>query len=151
MTTSPPQPSRPAWLRGLLLGTGVLVTALGTLGAFLPILPTTPFLLLAAACFARSSPRFHRRLLANRVFGPYLAQWQRDRSVPRAAKRKAYGLVLAAFTLSIALVGGIAPRIVLAILGVSLLAFLRWLPTTAPRPSSAAAPPEEPPGSAGAG
>jgi len=138
-------------LRWLLLGIGVLATVLGTVGAFLPILPTTPFLLIAAACFARSSARFHRRLLANRVFGPYLAQWQRDRSVPRAAKRKAYGLVLATFALSILLVRGTTPRVGLAILGLSLLVFLRWLPTTAPRPSSAAAPPEEPPGRAGAG
>ena len=71
--------------RYCLLALGVLCTVLGAVGAFLPILPTTPFLLLAAACFVRSSPAFHRRLLANRVFGPSIAQWQHDRTVPPGA------------------------------------------------------------------
>lgn len=124
------KPAGSGLVRVLLRALGVLFTALGGAGAFLPILPTTPFLLLAAACFARSSPAFHRRLLANRVFGPYLAQWQRDHSVPRDAKRKAYGLVVVTFALSIALVGTAWVRVVLAGVGLALLAFLAWLPTT---------------------
>jgi len=116
--------------RALLLVVGILATALGAVGAFLPVLPTTPFLLVAGACFVRSSPALHRRLLANRVFGPYLAQWQRDRTVPRDAKRKAYGLVVVTFAISIALVEANWLRGVLAGLGVALLAFLAWIPTT---------------------
>jgi hypothetical protein len=118
-------------MRGLLMVLGILATGAAAVGAFLPVLPTTPFLLLAAACFARSSPAFHRRLLANRVFGPYVAQWQHDRTVPRDAKRKAYGLVVVAFTLSIALVEAAWLRASLAVLGVALIVFLAWLPTTA--------------------
>lgn len=125
--------------RWLLLAAGLFCTALGTLGAFLPVLPTTPFLLLAAACFVRSSPSLHRRLLANRVFGPYLAQWQHDHTVPAAAKRKAYGLVVVTFALSIAAVDTSALRWTLGGVGVLLLGFLAWLPTTArgsqPRPA----------------
>jgi len=71
--------------RWCLLVLGLAFTALAAVGAFLPVLPTTPFLLLAAACFARSSPTFHRCLLANRIFGPYVAQWQHDHTVPREA------------------------------------------------------------------
>jgi uncharacterized membrane protein YbaN (DUF454 family) len=118
-------------LRWLLVASGSLLATLAAVGAFLPVLPTTPFLLLAAACFARSSPAFHRRLLANRVFGPYLEQWQHDHSVPRDAKRKAYGLVVVAFALSIWLVDATWLRVTLAVLGVLLVALLAWLPTTA--------------------
>jgi len=117
-------------MRWLLFLLGVLLTVLAAIGAFLPVLPTTPFLLLAAACFVRSSPRFHRRLLENRAFGPYLVQWGRDHTVPREAKRKAYGLVVVTFLLSIVLVDGVWLRVALALFGVALIVFLVWLPTT---------------------
>jgi hypothetical protein len=55
--------------------------ALAVFGLFLPILPTTPFLLLAAACFARSSPRFHSWLISNRVFGLYIRNYQEGRAM----------------------------------------------------------------------
>ncbi len=126
---TPPE-SGPA--RPFLLALGFLFTGIAAIGAFLPILPTTPFLLLAAACFARSSPTFHRRLLANRVFGPYLVQWQHDHTVPREAKRKAYGLVVVTFALSIAIVDATWLRGTLLGVGVALVLFLAWLPTTVP-------------------
>jgi uncharacterized membrane protein YbaN (DUF454 family) len=116
--------------RGVLVFLGALCVALGTLGAFLPVLPTTPFLLLASACFARSSPAFQRRLLANRVFGPYLRQWQHDHTIPRAAKRKAYGLIVVTFGVSIGVVEHVELRWLLAGLGLGLLGFLAWLPVT---------------------
>jgi len=117
-------------LRWLLFVLGILLTALAMVGAFLPVLPTTPFLLVAAACFVRSSPRFHRRLLENRAFGPYLVQWERDHTVPRAAKRKAYGLAVVTFALSIWWVEHTWLRVLLAVLGAALIVFLVWLPTT---------------------
>ena len=115
--------------RWCLLVGGVLSTALGMLGAFFPVLPTTPFLLLAAACFVRSSPALHQRLLANRVFGPYLSEWQQSRTVPPEAKRKACGLVVVSFAISIALVDATWLRGALAGLGVVLILFLARLPT----------------------
>ena len=102
---------------------------LAVAGAILPLLPTTPFLLLAAACFARSSPELHRRLLANERLGPYLRQWQEDRSVPRGAKRRAYLLVVATFALSIFLVDATWQRVLLGGLGAALLGFLSLLRT----------------------
>ena len=67
--------------------TGIFFVGLAILGIVLPILPTTPFLLVAAACFTKSSPAMQRRLLANNTFGPLIHDWQKYRSIPRKAKR----------------------------------------------------------------
>ncbi len=128
-----PRPDRPArggLSRACFFAAGIALTAVAAVGAFLPVLPTTPFLLLAAPCFVRSSPAFHRRLLESRVFGPYLRQWEHDHTVPREAKRKAYGLVALTFGVSIYLVDATWLRATLAALGIGLLLFLAWLPTT---------------------
>ncbi len=69
--------------------TGVLCVGLAILGAILPILPTTVFLIMATACFAKSSPRMQRKLLNNKTFGPLIHEWQQYRSIPRKAKRVA--------------------------------------------------------------
>jgi len=116
-------------MRIVLLVAGWLSMALGLAGVFLPLLPTTPFLLLAAACFVRSSPRLHAKLMAHPRLGPFLEQWRHERSIPRAAKRRAYVLVVACFALSIALVDSAALRGVLLALGLGLLVFLGRLRT----------------------
>jgi hypothetical protein len=118
-------------MRSVLLAAGWLSMLLGLIGVFVPFLPTTPFLLLAAACFLRSSPRMHARLMAHPRLGPFLEQWRRERSIPRAAKRRAYLLVVACFAISIALVEGLVPRLALALLGLGLLLFLSRLRTGA--------------------
>lgn len=130
MTDTPQEPAvRAGFARGTLFALGLALALLGAVGAFLPILPTTPFVLLAAACFARSSPRFHERLRENRFVGPYLCQWQREHTVPRAAKRKAYGLLLLSFSLSIWWVDATWLRWTLAGVGAALVTFLACLPT----------------------
>lgn len=73
----------------LLKMTGILFVGLAILGVFLPILPTTPFLLVAAACFAKSSPVLQKKLLANKTFGPLIHDWQEYRSISLKAKRTA--------------------------------------------------------------
>ena len=129
-TEEPKGPPRATGLkRWLLLAIGVLSTLLATIGAFLPVLPTTPFLLLAIACFIRSSPRLHQALLASPIFGRYLTQWQERRTVPPEAKWKAYGLTVVSFGLSVFFVQSTWLRVVLIVGGVLLLAFLASLPT----------------------
>ena len=60
---------------------GFVFLALALVGVFLPLLPTTPFVLLAAACFAQSSERMHRWILANETFGPMVRDWEQKRCV----------------------------------------------------------------------
>jgi uncharacterized membrane protein YbaN (DUF454 family) len=73
-------------LKGLLIFAGTLFVGLGVLGIFLPLLPTTPFLLLAAACYARSSKRFYHWLLSNRWFGRYIKNYREKRGIPSGVK-----------------------------------------------------------------
>lgn len=65
---------------------GTLALALAVLGLFLPLLPTTPFLLLASVCYLRGSERMHSWLMANKMFGPYLANIQSGRGIPMRSK-----------------------------------------------------------------
>jgi uncharacterized membrane protein YbaN (DUF454 family) len=73
-------------MRGLLVICGTLFVSLGALGIFLPLLPTTVFLLLAAACYARSSDRFYHRLITNRWFGAYIQNQREGRGMRRRDK-----------------------------------------------------------------
>ena len=68
-------------VRGLLWIFGSVSLMLGLLGVVLPGLPTTPFILLAAGCYAKASPKLHARLLNHRWFGPMLRDWERDHSL----------------------------------------------------------------------
>jgi len=73
-------------LRILLRVAGTFLVGLAILGVFLPLLPTTPFLLLAAVCYARSSPKLHNRLLNNKYFGNYIRNYVEGKGIPLKAK-----------------------------------------------------------------
>lgn len=75
--------------RLLYLGLGLTSVALGTAGIFLPLLPTVPFMLLAAFFFARSSPRLEARILDHPRFGPHVRAWRTSGAISRAGKRAA--------------------------------------------------------------
>ena len=103
----------------------------GLIGILLPLVPTTPFLLLAAWCFARSSPRFYRLLLGNRWLGPYIRNYREGRGLTMAAKVS----TLVVLWLAIAsTVWFIAPmpwaRVVLIAIATGVTIYLLRLPTT---------------------
>ena len=74
------------WIRILLIITGTLFVGLGIIGIFIPVLPTTPFLLLAAACYARSSRKLYEWLLNNRWFGDYIRNYLQGKGFPKKVK-----------------------------------------------------------------
>lgn len=101
----PPARARGTVTRALLIAAGSLFVALAVLGIFLPLLPTTPFLLVAAACYGRSSPGAYRWLTTNRWFGSYLREYREERGI--TARNKAVsitaiwlGIGLSAYLLS---------------------------------------------------
>jgi uncharacterized membrane protein YbaN (DUF454 family) len=79
-------PSSSRTVRWLLWLAGTASLALGLIGVVLPGLPTTPFVLLAAACYAKASPRLHGWLLNHRFLGPMVRDWEQHRSLTRRTK-----------------------------------------------------------------
>ena len=91
-------------MRYVYLAIGLLFVGLGVIGAFLPVLPTTPFLLISLWAFAKSSPRLERWLLEHPRFGPRLVAWREHKVIPLPVKLTAFASMLASLTL-LALVG----------------------------------------------
>jgi uncharacterized protein len=124
-----PVPPQPAQHQPILVALGCLCFGLGVIGAVVPLLPTTPFLLLAAACWARSSRRFHGWLLGHRVFGPTLRAWEQHRALPPGVKPKAIVLLVVVLGCSAWLfVPDPVARGIVAACGLALVVFLARLP-----------------------
>jgi hypothetical protein len=103
---------------------------LGALGLVLPVLPTTPFVLLAAACYLRASERLHHRLVTSRTFGPTIVAWQEHGAISPRAKVIAIALILLTFGLTIAFaVEPPALRAGLAALGIVIIIWLARRPS----------------------
>ncbi|MEO1405292.1 MAG: YbaN family protein [Pseudomonadota bacterium] len=90
-------------MRAVWILVGLIALGLGTLGVVLPLLPTTPFVLLAAFAFARSSDRLHAWLLRHRIFGKLIHNWNENGSISRQAKIVSAISMAAVFALSVAL------------------------------------------------
>lgn len=101
MTSKRAAMTRSAPVRWLLWTVGSLSLLLGLIGVVLPGLPTTPFVLLAAACYAKASPRLHAWLLNHRLTGPMLRDWEAHRSLARRTKTVAVVSMLLMVSLSI--------------------------------------------------
>ena len=120
--------SKAVRLTFVVFGTAFVVLAL--VGVFLPVLPTTPFLLLAAACYARASTRFYNWLLNNQTLGPTLLEWRQHRSLPHRTKLRAIFLMALTFGISILFfVRQLPLQLVLAVVGVVLGIFLYRIPS----------------------
>ena len=119
---------------------GLVFTVLGLLGLFLPLMPGTVSLIIAAFCFARSSPRLHDWLVNHRHMGPYIRDWRDSRAISRPAKVAA----VTGMTLSLALAAAAGtPPIGLAVLAAVLIASAIYVVT---RPDRQRQPPGSHPG-----
>ena len=114
--------------RILLLICGWVSFILGVIGVVLPVLPTTPFMILAAACFSRSSVRFHEWLLNNRFFGQVIRDWEKHKSVTRVVKVRALIIIVATFSISILVVPKLWLKVMLVGFGVTCFYFIYRLP-----------------------
>ena len=90
-------------MRYIWIGGGLTALSLGLIGILLPLLPTVPFLLLAALCFSKSSEKLHQWLVSHPKFGPPIDDWNENGAISHRAKILATASVIAAFTLSVVL------------------------------------------------
>jgi uncharacterized membrane protein YbaN (DUF454 family) len=128
VTAGAPRHTRP--VRAIFVVLGTMFLGLGALGLVLPVLPTTPFVLLAAACYLRASERLHRRLVTSRTFGPTIVAWQDHGAIPPRAKAIAIALIILTFGFSILF--AVEPPIMragLAALGIVLVIWLARRPS----------------------
>ncbi|MBI6629535.1 YbaN family protein [Pontibaca salina] len=96
----PETPPRRLLPRLLWTFAGWLALVLGVLGVVLPVLPTTPFVLLAAYCFGKGSPRLRAWLIGHRTFGPLILDWETHGAIPRPIKRLAVSVMALVFLAS---------------------------------------------------
>ncbi|KPK17744.1 MAG: hypothetical protein AMJ67_12395 [Betaproteobacteria bacterium SG8_41] len=117
-------------MRLLYVALGFCFVGAGVAGVILPVLPATPFFLLAAACFARASERFYNWLLNNPTVGPTIREWRRYRSIRYRTKLLAIGLM--AGTLAISIIFFVANpylKVALTLLGILLAIWLWQIPS----------------------
>ena len=121
---------KPPLHKGFLIFVGVLSVGLATAGIFLPLLPTTPFLLLAAACFIRSSDRLYRWLIAHKWLGPYIKNYREHKAISR--RTKVVALLLLWGTLgytAIGVISSLVVRVLLLLVGVGVTLHLLRMKT----------------------
>lgn len=124
------QPHRSRVVRGTFIVLGFVSVGLGTAGVVLPVLPTTPFILLAAFFFARSSPRFDAWLVNHRLFGSLVRDWRAGRGLSVRAKTISLAAIALTFTITIVFAIDAAwLRVLLVMIAVSVSTYLIRLPT----------------------
>ena len=122
-----------AFLRWVLISCGWISIACGAIGIFLPIMPTVPFLLLAAACFAKSSVRFHTWLLEHNHLGPLLHDYLKGAGIPLKAKLTALAMIWVSFPASAILFAEMLwLKLLLIATALAVSSYLIYLPTAPP-------------------
>jgi uncharacterized membrane protein YbaN (DUF454 family) len=129
------QKQQPALVRGVWLVLGLICVGLGIIGALLPLMPTTVFLILAAGCFARSSPRLEAWLLNHKRFGPTLRAWRANGAIPRKAKIAACAGIALGYLLFVV---GAHPKLMLELIVGALMAACALFIVTRPAPPTQA-------------
>jgi hypothetical protein len=124
--------------KALLIFTGTVCVALGVLGMFLPLLPTTVFLLMAAYCYSRSSERFHTWLLTNRLFGPYINNYKSGKGISVRQKVSTISILWLSIGVSIWMIGGFWVTLLLLAIAVGVTVHLLWIKTHRPEIEPAA-------------
>ncbi|MEW5839216.1 MAG: YbaN family protein [Pseudomonadota bacterium] len=122
-------PARAPWIRWACMAAGAFFVLTGAIGVVVPVLPTTPFLLLAAACFARSSERLHCAILQHPWSGPLIREWQLHRRLPRRVKQGAILMMTCSFILSVSLAPLLPVKLGLFALWALLLFFISRIPS----------------------
>ena len=124
--------SQANWKSRLYMAAGFVAVGLGIVGIPLPLLPTTPFLLLAAFCFARGSQRWHDWLMAHRVFGPYITAFREKRGLTRRQKLNIAISATATLAFTTYLLGsGLLARTVVGVLWITGMIMLYFYRTSA--------------------
>jgi uncharacterized membrane protein YbaN (DUF454 family) len=116
------------FLRIAILAIGFCATGLGVLGIFLPVLPTVPLLLMAAACFARSSERFHQSLLSHNRLGPMIKSYTSGQGITLRSKVSAIGMIWIVIPVSAFIVHPSWLKYLLVIIAISITLYLLSLP-----------------------
>ena len=122
--------------RYLLIAAGTISLAIGIVGIFTPVLPTTPFLLLTAACYLRGSARFHRWLMNNRIFGSYIRNYTEGRGIPIKVKLFTIALLWITISISIWAVANTVVTAVLLIVAVGVTLHIAFIRAKKDRPTS---------------
>jgi uncharacterized membrane protein YbaN (DUF454 family) len=117
--------------RQLLLAAGTLSLAVGLVGIAVPVLPTTPFLLLAAGCYLRSSPRFYNWLMGSRFLGNYIRNYIEGKGIPLKVKLFIIILLWATISLSIWLVANTVVTVVLLAVAIGVTLHIIFIRTKA--------------------
>ena len=110
--------------RWAYLAAGHTFVALGVIGAFLPVMPTTIFLILAASCYGRASARFYNRLLNHPTVGPVILDWRQHRSMTAKSKRIAIGTIVVTFAITIAVLPELWLKLLHVGIGLALVTFI---------------------------
>lgn len=120
---------KPSLKSALIITAGWIALALGVIGIFIPILPTTPFLLLSLFLFTRSSQKMYDRILHHRILGSYVRDYVKHRAIQKKARIRTLILLWLTLLLSIILVDQLTVRILLGVVGLGVSAHVLSLRT----------------------
>lgn len=119
--------SKPVWNIA-----GSIFVAIGVIGIFVPLLPTTVFLLLAAACYNKGSERFHHWLIHNKLLGPYISNFKEKKGIPMSVKIRTLALLWGTIGLSIYWVNQLHVTLILLAVAIGVTFFLLTRKTLKP-------------------